>query len=366
MHTIQTRYNQLVAQGMITFDEAQSYAVSTLDQLLLQVERNKVKKGVYLYGPVGRGKSFLMDLFFEEIKSKQKRRLHFHHFMAQVHQQLKEIQGATNPLHKIAKTWAKDTKVICFDEFFVKDIGDAMILAGLIEAFIRSGIVFVATSNSHPNDLYKNGLQRIRFEPTIDLLMTHCEIVGISGDTDHRFRNGFDSRFYFNNNQATFNRLFSELSGTAVHADIELVGRSVPIVGTSPSTLMFEFMSLCSSPRATADYIELANRYDVIFIQSVVKMGSSPAKNQVAQGVEDGYIREKSSLKARSLDDEARRFIALVDEFYDRNKLVVISANCSLDSLYVGEQLSFEFERTKSRLVEMQSWRLNSKTGKVN
>ncbi|KZN58408.1 cell division protein ZapE [Pseudoalteromonas luteoviolacea] len=365
MRIIQTRYNQLINQGTLTFDEAQSYAISTLDELLLQIERKKVKKGIYLYGPVGRGKSFLMDLFFEEINSKKKRRLHFHHFMAQVHQQLKEIQGTTNPLQKIAKVWAKDTKVLCFDEFFVKDIGDAMILAGLIEAFIKSGIIFVATSNSHPSELYKNGLQRIRFEPTIDLLITHCEIVGISGDIDHRFRNRFDNRFYFHDNQEMFDALFSELSGTRTHADIELLSRLIPIIGTSPSALLFDFMSLCSSPRATADYIELANRYEVIFIQSVVQMGSSPARNQVAQGVEDGYMRQNSALKTRSLDDEARRFIALVDEFYDRNKLVVISANCSLDSLYVGEQLSFEFERTQSRLVEMQSWLLNTKAGKV-
>ncbi|OCQ22049.1 ATPase [Pseudoalteromonas luteoviolacea] len=358
MYTIQTKYEQLVSEGSLTSDNAQSEAILKLDQLLLQLEQSQVSKGIYLYGPVGRGKSFLMDLFFKAVKSKKKKRLHFHHFMAQIHQQLKEIQGTKNPLQKIAKIWAKTTKVLCFDEFFVKDIGDAMILAGLLDAFIKSGIIFVTTSNSHPTELYKNGLQRSRFEPTIDLLLKHCHVVGLSGEIDHRFRHGFQSHFYFNDNQEMFDSLFTQASGSRHHSNIELLGRTVPINGSSPSALLFEFMSLCSSPRATADYIELANRYDVIFVQSVPKMGCTPTQSQLTQGVEDGYIRQTSMIQTSRLDDEARRFIALIDEFYDRKKLVVISANCPLETLYVGEQLSFEFERTKSRLVEMQSWHL--------
>ncbi|TQF67452.1 cell division protein ZapE [Pseudoalteromonas luteoviolacea] len=358
MSTIQSCYDQLVHEGILTRDQAQYAAISALDALLHQINNNQGAKGIYLYGPVGRGKSYLMDLFFESIHSEKKQRLHFHHFMSQIHQQLRAIQGEKNPLQKLAVQWAKSTKVLCFDEFFVKDIGDAMILSGLLEAFVKSGIIFVTTSNSHPNELYKNGLQRCRFEPTISLILEQCEIINICGKFDHRFRHGFVSNYYIVNDRAKFLTLFSSVLGTLKTSKVEILGRPISIEGTSESSILADFMALCSSPRATADYMELANQYDAIFVGSVMQMGTSAAANNNVQGIEEGYIRSKHSYTPRTLDDEARRFIALVDEFYDRKKLVIVSADVELQSLYIGEQLAFEFERTKSRLVEMQSWPL--------
>ncbi|KZN46231.1 cell division protein ZapE [Pseudoalteromonas luteoviolacea] len=358
MHRLLNKYEQLIATNHLSLDPAQLGAINILDKLCLDVEAGKPSMGVYLYGPVGRGKSMLMDMFFDTILVEKKQRLHFHHFMQTIHQQLRQVQGKKDPLKAIAKQWAKHTKVLCFDEFFVKDIGDAMILAGLLDAFFKAGIVFITTSNSHPTDLYKNGLQRTRFEPTIDLIMAHCSLVNVSGELDHRFSNGTPSNFYFENNRSAFSSLFETLEGSYQGLNIQIHSRPIAILGKCRNGLLIEFMSLCSSPRATLDYIKLALDYDVIFIRNVPSMGASPNRHCVTQGIEDNYMREKSTLSARTLDDEARRFIALVDEFYDRKKLIVIESDFSLQTLYAGELLAFEFERTKSRLVEMQSWHM--------
>ncbi|MCF2856044.1 AFG1 family ATPase [Pseudoalteromonas sp. SMS1] len=358
MSIIQSRYDKLVNENILTLDQSQSNAISALDNLLVNITSNRKTKGIYLYGPVGRGKSFLMDLFFESLESSNKQRLHFHHFMAKIHQQLREIQGVKNPLQNLAKQWATHTKVLCFDEFFVKDIGDAMILAGLLEAFIKHGIIFVTTSNTHPSELYKNGLQRSRFEPTIKLLLSQCNVVNVCGEFDHRFKNGFSSRYYFVKNQTKFDSVFRHISGVKRQRTIEVNGRPIFIEGACQTAILANFLELCSSPRSTSDYIELANQYEVIFVSGVQQMGVSVENGKNAQGIEEGYIRPQQNYATHTLDDEARRFIALVDECYDRKKLVVISTEVELGSLYLGEQLAFEFERTKSRLVEMQSWQL--------
>ncbi|KID55746.1 hypothetical protein JF50_15395 [Pseudoalteromonas luteoviolacea] len=358
MYRLLDKYNQLIESNTLTFDPAQVSAIDELDKLSNQIELSDRAKGIYLFGPVGRGKSMLMDMFFDTLGSNRKQRLHFHHFMQIIHQQLKEIQGKKNPLNVIAKQWAKHTKVLCFDEFFVKDIGDAMILAGLLDAFFKAGIVFVATSNSHPNELYKNGLQRSRFEPTIDLILAHCKLVNICGENDHRFANGFSANFYFENDELGFSSLFSSLGGSEKLTNINIENRPVEILGECKGGLLMEFLALCAEPRATQDYIQLAKDYDVIFIKNIPAMGCSVVHSSVVQGIEDGYIRTKPAFEAKHFDDEARRFIALIDEFYDRKKLIVISSLCDLNNLYTGELLAFEFERTKSRLVEMQSWQL--------
>ncbi|MCG7547946.1 cell division protein ZapE [Pseudoalteromonas sp. Of7M-16] len=357
MHHLLEQYNQLVKNNQLSYDPKQQDAIDELDRLSEQIRISGKTKGIYLFGPVGRGKSMLMDMFYGSLSIDKKQRLHFHHFMHKIHQQLADIQGKKDPLKVIAKQWAKHTKVLCFDEFFVKDIGDAMILAGLLDAFFKAGIIFVTTSNSHPTDLYKNGLQRNRFEPTIELLLTHCHVVSVSGKHDHRFNNGFSAQFYFENDTAGFQSLFNTIGGSYKSTNIDILNRPVSILGHAHNALLIDFMSLCTSPRATSDYIELATDYDAIFVQNIPKMGSSPALQSVTQGIEEGYIRAKPLLESRNLDDEARRFIALVDEFYDRKKLVVISSSFSLQTLYAGELLAFEFERTRSRLAEMQSWR---------
>ena len=201
-------YQAQIAKGDLQEDRAQRIAINALDNLATELaapshwwQSAKPIKGVYLYGPVGRGKSMLMDVFFKLVDIEAKQRLHFHHFMKQVHERLTQLQGQKNPLTVIAKEWAEHIRLICFDEFFVSDIGDAMILGGLFKALFEQQVVLVATSNCQPEQLYRNGLQRARFLPTIDLLNEHCHVLSVEGDTDHRFRFGKQTAHYFINNK---------------------------------------------------------------------------------------------------------------------------------------------------------------------
>lgn len=340
-------------------DPAQRVAVVALDKLCHSLEAGTEGQSLYLYGPVGRGKTMLMDLFFEHLSGVTKQRLHFHHFMAQVHQALNALQGTINPLQQVAKDWARNAKVLCFDEFFVTDIGDAMIMARLFEALFNEGVVLVATSNAHPEQLYHNGLARERFLPTIELLLAKCDVINVAGEVDHRFAHGANYTHYFVQNQTQFLAQFERAHGVLETAQIEICRREVEVLGKSEQGYLFDFMALCSTPRATADYIELAQKHKVIFISKVPKMGAEPDEKLVTQGIEDGYQRAHSTIQNARFDDEARRFIALVDECYEQHCLLIIDAQCDLSELYVGEQLAFAFERTKSRLVEMQNWQVN-------
>ncbi|NOU50367.1 cell division protein ZapE [Pseudoalteromonas sp. JBTF-M23] len=350
------QYQQLLRSGELSFDSKQEYAVEILERLHQQLIDGLPSCGVYLYGPVGRGKTMLMDMFFNSLEGVSKQRLHFHHFMKKVHNQLNCIQGQSNPLAHIAAQWALHAKVLCFDEFFVTDIGDAIIMARLFDALFAHGVVLVATSNCHPSELYKNGLQRDRFLPTIDLLETHCKVVSVNGDTDHRFTKGLISNHYFVNEPTAFFNAFAQQGGEQISSSIELFNRKINILGQGKSVIAFDFMSLCSAPRATADYIELAKDYPALFIANIPKMGERIEHNHAVQGIEDGYQRSGSVHDSYHLDDHARRFIALVDECYEQRCIVVISSPVDINDLYVGKRLAFEFERTKSRLVEMQHW----------
>ena len=359
MTTLSDSYFSQIQSQKLTQDPAQIIALNALDTLANALEQGKSCQSLYLYGPVGRGKTMLMDLFFAHLSGVPKQRLHFHHFMAQVHQALNVLQGTLNPLQHVAKDWASEAKVLCFDEFFVTDIGDAMIMARLFEALFKEGVVLVTTSNAHPSQLYHNGLARERFLPTIDLLLLKCEIINVAGEVDHRFAHGANYTHYFVQDQAGFLTQFERTQGVLATAQIEICRREVEVLGKSEHGYLFDFMALCSTPRATADYIELAKNHRVIFISKVPKMGAEPDEKQVTQGIEDGYQRAHSSIQNARFDDEARRFIALVDECYEQRCLLVIDAQCDLSELYVGKQLAFAFERTKSRLVEMQSWVLS-------
>ena len=293
-------------------------------------------KGLYIWGGVGRGKTFLMDLFFEHLDLEQKRRIHFHRMMHDVHERLKTLSFVADPLDKVATSIALETRVLCFDEFFVSDIGDAMILGRLLDGLFRRGVILVATSNSKPDELYKDGLQRQRFLHAIDLLNEHTEVVNMDGGTDYRLRLLEKAGTYLTpDNDAASQRLehlFEEAASTQTERDIDLEinGRPVRARRCAKGIAWFRFSDICDGPRSAADYIEIARWYPTVIVSGVPRFDEQ---------------REA----------EARRFISLVDEFYDRRVKLILSAKTGVHELYSGRKLAFEFERTGSRLIEMQT-----------
>jgi len=293
-------------------------------------------RGVYLHGGVGRGKTWLMDLFYSSLTLAAKRRTHFYRFMQEVHADLKRLKGMQSPLEGVADKLAKKARVICFDELFVSDIADAMILAGLFGALTRRGVALVFTSNVKPKDLYRNGLQRERFLPTIALIESHCDVVSVEGGTDYRLRQLTAAPIYLPSGDAAtpgkLAELFDDLSDEDVESghDITVNHRKIKVVRESENVIWFEFAALCEGPRSPADYIAIASEYQSVIIANVPVF----------------------SVEA---DNSARRFISVIDEFYDRGVNVIISAAAAPGELYKGEKVKFEFQRTASRLVEMQS-----------
>lgn len=313
-------------------------AASLVQRLLgrfIAEEREPIK-GLYFWGGVGRGKTYLMDTFFESLPFERKMRAHFHRFMRRVHGDLKALSGEKNPLTVIADRIAREAKVICFDEFFVSDITDAMILAGLFEQLFARNVVLVATSNIVPEELYKDGLQRARFLPAIDLLKAKTKVVNVDGGVDYRLRTLEQAELYHSPLDAQADAIlrdsFDKLSPEAGRADValDIEGRKIHARHVADDVVWFDFPALCDGPRSQNDYIELSRIYHAVLISNIPQMG---AKN----------------------DDLARRFINLVDEFYDRHVKLVVSAEVPLESLYCGGRLEFEFQRTISRLLEMQS-----------
>jgi cell division protein ZapE len=294
------------------------------------------ERGVYLWGGVGRGKTWLMDMFFQSLPFPEARRRHFHRFMHDVHEQLKGLQSRESPLDLVAEEIARDTRVLCFDELFVTDIADAMILGGLFEGLFKRGVTLVATSNLPPRDLYKDGLQRQRFLPAIDLIERHVDIVNVNGPTDFRLRQLTQAGTYLLSSAPDTPRrlqaLFAELSqhSGASGGTIEIEGRSIAVVCESSSAVWFDFSAVCAGPRSQNDYIEIAREYQSVIVSNV------PVFDVLHE-------------------NEARRFIALVDELYDHGVNLIVSAAAPPVELYRGERLTFPFERTVSRLIEMQS-----------
>lgn len=294
------------------------------------------ERGLYLWGGVGRGKTWLMDLFFQSLPFREARRRHFHRFMHDVHTDLKELQHRESPLDLLAAQIARETRVLCFDELFVTDIADAMILGGLFEGLFKRGVTLVATSNVPPRELYKDGLQRQRFLPAIDLIERYVEVLNVGGPTDYRLRQLTQAGTYLlstaPDTPQRLETLFAELAryGAAAGGSIEIEGRPIPVVRQSSSVVWFNFFAVCAGPRSQDDYIEIAREYQSVIVSGVPILDS---------------LRE----------NEARRFIALVDELYDHNVNLIISAAAPATELYRGERLSFLFARTVSRLIEMQS-----------
>jgi cell division protein ZapE len=293
-------------------------------------------RGVYLWGSVGRGKTWLMDLFYDSLGRVPRRRRHFHHLMREVHAGLGAIQQRTNPLQLVARRMARQARLWCIDEFQVSDIADAMLLGGLLDGLLRHGVTVVATSNLPPADLYRDGLQRARFLPAIALLERELEVVHVDGGIDYRLRHLRLAPIYLDAaDPATPARLDALYAGLAdAHAEsarqIEVNGRRLTAQRRSGGVAWFSFAALCEQPRSADDYAVLAQDFHTVFVSGVPRLG-------------------------KQSEDAARRFISLVDEFYDRGVKLVVSAAAGPAALYAGERLGFEYARTASRLAEMQS-----------
>ena len=293
-------------------------------------------KGVYLWGPVGRGKSFLMDAFFRLVRIERKRRIHFHRFMQEVHRRLRSLQGQPDPLRVVARDTARQVRLLCLDELHVGDIGDAMLMRGLLEGLFDLGTVLLTTSNQHPDELYLHGLQRAQFVPAIALLKQHLEVIELEGDSDYRLRTLEKAGVYHfplgEAAEAAQKAAFLGVAGEPGESDVELEidGRSILARHTGPGTAWFGFAELCDEPRGTADYIELARRYHTVLISGVPKFRAS-------------------------MTESLRRFTWLVDEFYDRRVKLILSADAPVEALYQGVDSRPDIARTRSRLIEMQT-----------
>jgi cell division protein ZapE len=303
---------------------------------LLPAAAQRRPRGIYIWGGVGRGKTMLMDLFFSSLTIEKKKRIHFHRMMREIHSRLKSLGDVRDPLDRVAADIAAEIRVLCFDEFFVSDIGDAMILGRLLEGLFERGVVLVTTSNQRPADLYKSGLQRERFLPAIALLEDRTHVIELDGGTDYRLKLLQEAGTFLvpsgDDADTKLMHYFEEIaSGEVVEKQVlDILGRSVQTRRCARGVVWFDFMDICEGPRSQEDYIEIARWYPAVIVADMPVL-------------------------SRDLEDPARRFVAMVDEFYDRKVKLIISAAANVNSLYQGNRLRPEFERTTSRLTEMQS-----------
>ncbi len=343
-------YAEGVASGRWKDDPAQRAVLVEFDRLFAELQRTPVRslfdrlrgrgaaapRGLYLWGGVGRGKTFLVDLFFERLPIAQKRRVHFHRFMGEVHARLRELGQRSDPLRLVAERYAAELRVLCLDEFFVSDIGDAMIIARLLDVLFAGGVTLVTTSNTVPSNLYRDGLQRANFLPAIALIERHCVVHEMASQTDYRLRTLTQAPVYHHPLGAAADRalqdFYERLTADTIRDGEPLLinERPIPAIDYCDGVAWLDFRALCDGPRSVADYIEIARDFHTVLLANVPRMG---------------------------VDDEnaARRFVNLVDEFYDRNVNLILSVAAPLAEIYQGERLVHEFQRTRSRLIEMQS-----------
>lgn len=347
------RYQAALATGDFSEDAVQLAAVTYMDNLYHEIIKSQdssgggwfsslfkskpvMPKGLYMWGGVGRGKTWMMDMFYESLPIKRKMRMHFHHFMQRVQRELVVLQGQADPLKKVADIIHQEAVVICFDEFFVSNVSDAMILGDLFSMLFDRGIILVATSNIEPSGLYKNGIHRDRFLPAIAQVEKHTTVMNIDAGIDYRLRLLKQAKLYSSpltdDTKDWLSERFDTLAGgqTISTSPIMIGGRNIDVIKRTETMLLADFRALCMQPRSAADFIEIANDFDTVMVDNV------PALND-------------------TLMDPTRRFIYLVDEFYDRRVKLLIRAEQSILTLYQGEKLAFEIERTRSRLLEMQS-----------
>ncbi len=356
------RYQSDLDAGLITADPAQLEIVKQLQLLFARLrpphalprsiwgrladrfyrrpsQKSAVAKGIYLWGGVGRGKTYLMDILCDCLSPEIRLRTHFHRFMQDVHTELRKLQGQSNPLEQVAENLSARYRVVCFDEFFVLDIADAMILAGLLEALFRRGVILVTTSNIAPADLYENGLQRAQFLPAIALLKEHTQVLQIAAGDDYRLRTLSKATLYYypcdasNETQlvASFRRLAPDQTTVRENHVIEILNRKLRTRLCGDDVVWFEFSELCDGPRSAYDYVEITKLFHALFLSAVPQLSDQQS-------------------------EQVRRFIMLVDVLYDRRVKLIIAAAVPLPDLYKGALLAFEFERTRSRLIEMQSY----------
>ena len=347
------KYQALMQRAGFVADSAQQQAVVLLDDLYLRIADARPRSwwsglfpsrshpppasGIYFWGGVGRGKTLLMDLFYQSLPDHvPAERIHFHSFMNRIHHELKRHSNSANPLHLVAADIAQRARVLCLDEFVIIDIGDAMIIAGLLEALFAAGVVLVTTSNAAPQDLYRDGLQRARFLPAIDLLARHCQVFNLDGVQDYRLRFLQQTDLYSLPHSAATEAAIRDYLDRHVapvqteQHELKINGRILAHRYCAEDTVWFSFAELCESTRSQNDYLELARFFSTLILTDIRQMSSAD-------------------------DDVARRFVLLVDILYDHHVKLICSAAVMPDQLYTGKRLRFEFDRTVSRLIEMQS-----------
>jgi cell division protein ZapE len=315
------------------YEEWTAYKARRNSALKRLIVKPALPKGVYLWGAVGRGKSFLMDSFYLAAPLVRKRRVHFHHFMREIHRELNELKGAEDPVAAVAAKTARRYRLVCFDEFHVSDIADAMILGRFLEQVIERGGVFCMTSNYPPDGLYPNGLQRERFLPAIALLKERLDVLQVDNGTDYRRLKMERLKVYHLGGDAEFPRIFEELKDVEEERQaLDIEGRAIPCRKRAGGLVWFEFQVLCGGPRSYADYVDLARRFHTVMLSGVPRLSPRNA-------------------------DAARRFTWLVDVLYDDKVNLVVAAEAEPEQLFTAGEQSAEFQRTVSRLHEMQSVR---------
>ena len=348
------RYQSDIEKGRIMPDPAQSPVVNRIqalyDELTAEASGSRLKRilslfsaqsrqsvlGIYLWGSVGSGKTYIVDMLYDCLPFERKLRVHFHRYMQWVHSELKQLSNVEAPLGLVADKLAGNATIICFDEFHVSDITDAMLLGGLLRELFRRGVTLVATSNEHPDRLYWGGLQRERFLPAIELIKQHTSVINLDTGTDYRLRYLDQARTYHYplgaDSRQRLAESFTKIASDTTEADtsVEMEGRKLKVKRLASGVAWFDFNDLCGGPRGVADYIEIARQFQTVFVEGIPQMDDMD-------------------------NDRARRFITMVDEFYDRNVKLIVTAQVRAQELYIGKRLAREYKRTASRLTEMQS-----------